>query len=839
MDTQSPHTPNTNTTIPILCNECKKDISKDIKQYNINDKPICNLCYNKFIECDIIGFNKSKTSNIKPIVTFNFNNNNIPIKPLIKKLKPYNGFDNIPQNNKTTDKFTNRVIKWDEDKDKDIQKPHSTDIQEPSSSWSANKIITPIVKNTDARTKKPRTKSKSKQKDNRPYDVDECSSDCSDCDNSELPNKLTPPNNNTILTPPNNTILQKPHVQPSTPPQPPLHESIEFINIDSTILNKICSMFTSKVLQRQIRKWFNTYTNILDNISIIDKIKFDKLCEMCIGNASPQDIKQFCITNDTTMINISSKCMKLSKIFVDKLTHYLIESYKLENKIKTEYAEHYEFFKIHFDKTYKITFDCLKKQSNKYIIPFNKYSNSLQKNPYDDDNADNDDNDDNDNDDNANNDDNDNDNDDNDDDDDKNLNNSIKKYKASIDNNDDNDNNDNNDKHTPTSTQPILSKITLLPKLPGFMLVSSIFKDKNTANVANASNASNASKTVKPVKKVVEVKQDTTSFEYEWLGDIKTIDDLIKIGTSYNILKRKRHNLNIQLLHALVEPLTELKNMIGMHDVKSIVFEQIIYYLQDLDTKNVDMLHSVIVGPPGVGKTQLTYILAKIYNRLGFLNTDKVISVKRDDLIGEYVGHTAKKTRKVLDSALGGVLLIDEIYALGTTSDKDFAHEAIDMINVYLSEHAHDLVCVIAGYKQPTYEKFFNQNQGLARRFTHHFEINGYTPSELTLILKQVIEKQTWYLDISISELELIIKQNIELFPHFGGDMTTLFACCKKTHAKRLLNIQSEHELNATKKHIILKDIQDGILIYKKIKANNATAGNTDNNLKYINTMYS
>ena len=805
MNNQTPHTPNTNTntTITILCNECKKDISKDIKQYNINDKSICELCYNKFIECDIIGFNKLGATNIKPIVKFNFNNNNnTTIKPLIKQLKPYNGFDNIPQTNKTINKFTNRIIKWDDDADKDIQKPQPTDI--PLSTWSANKIIIPIVKNTDARTKKPRTKSKSKQKDNRPYDVDVdvCSSDCSDCDNSEVPKKLIPPHN-TTLTPPNNTIL--------TPPQP---ETTEFINIDSTILNKICSMFTSKVLQRQIRKWFNTYNNILDNISIIDKIKFDKLCEMCSGNASPQEIKQFCITNNTTMIKLSSKCMKLSKLFVDKLTHYLIESYKLENKIKTEYAEHYEFFKIHFDKTYKITYECLKHQSNKYIIPFNKYSNSLQKNLYDDDDdydyCD-------DNDDDCNN-------------DAKNLNNSIKKYKASIDNNDNNDNNDDNDKHMSTSTQPILSKITLLPKLPGFTLVSSIFKDKQTANV---------SKTAKPVKQVIEVKQDTTSFEYEWLGDIKTIDDLIKIGTSYNILKRKRHNLNIQSLHALVEPLTELKNMIGMHDVKSIVFEQIIYYLQDLDTKNVDMLHSVIVGPPGVGKTQLTYILAKIYNRLGFLNTDKVISVKRDDLIGEYVGHTAKKTRKVLDSALGGVLLIDEIYALGTTSDKDFAHEAIDMINVYLSEHAHDLVCVIAGYKQPTYEKFFNQNQGLARRFTHHFEINGYTPTELTLILKQVIEKQTWYLDISISELELIIKQNIELFPHFGGDMTTLFACCKKTHAKRLLNIQSEQELNATKKHIILKDIQDGILIYKKIKANNATAGNTDTNLKYINAMYS
>ena len=86
MDTQTPHTPNTSTTITILCNECKKDISKDIKQYNINDKPICELCYNKFIECDIIGFNKLGATNIKPIVKFNFNNNNnTTIKTLIKK----------------------------------------------------------------------------------------------------------------------------------------------------------------------------------------------------------------------------------------------------------------------------------------------------------------------------------------------------------------------------------------------------------------------------------------------------------------------------------------------------------------------------------------------------------------------------------------------------------------------------------------------------------------------------------------------------------------------------------------------------------------------------------
>jgi SpoVK/Ycf46/Vps4 family AAA+-type ATPase len=230
------------------------------------------------------------------------------------------------------------------------------------------------------------------------------------------------------------------------------------------------------------------------------------------------------------------------------------------------------------------------------------------------------------------------------------------------------------------------------------------------------------------------------------------------------------------------------------------------------------MLHTVIVGPPGVGKTQLTHIIAKIYNRLGFLKTDKVICAKRDDLIGEYIGQTAPKTRKVLERALGGVLLLDEIYSLSPTSERDFAREAIDMINMYLSEHAHDLVCVVAGYKKPTYEKFFSQNEGLARRFTHHFEIKGYSPEELTLIFKKYLEEQKWQLGTSIEEITPVIKDNMEMFPNFGGDMTTLFACCKKTHSRRLLNIPTEEELIKTKKKIMLPDIIDAIKLFKDIK---------------------
>ena len=335
-----------------------------------------------------------------------------------------------------------------------------------------------------------------------------------------------------------------------------------------------------------------------------------------------------------------------------------------------------------------------------------------------------------------------------------------------------------------------------------------------------------------------DTEEDDTPLEYEWVGDnIKTIDDLIALGKSYDSRKRKRYNLNLKQLNKLVAPLEELKDLVGMADVKKIIFDQLIYYLQNLDDKNVDMLHTVITGPPGVGKTQLTHIIAKIYNRLGFLKTDKVICAKRDDLVGEYIGQTAPKTRRVLERALGGVLLLDEIYSLAPTSDRDFAREAIDMINMYLSEHAHDLVCVVAGYKKPTYEKFFSQNEGLARRFTHHFEIKGYTHDELAQIFKKYLEGQKWSLSSSLEEVGEIIKGHMEIFPNFGGDMATLFACCKKAHSRRLLCISTEAELDATKKKIQKTDIQEAVRIYKEIKEKHSSS-EAEDKTKYMH-MYS
>jgi len=274
-----------------------------------------------------------------------------------------------------------------------------------------------------------------------------------------------------------------------------------------------------------------------------------------------------------------------------------------------------------------------------------------------------------------------------------------------------------------------------------------------------------------------------------------------------------------------------------MKDVKKIIFDQLIYYLQQLDDKNTEMLHTVITGPPGVGKTQLTHIIAKIYNRMGFLKSDKVVLAKRDDLIGQYIGQTAPKTRKILENALGGVLLLDEVYSLTPTSERDFARESIDMINMYLSEHPHDLVCVIAGYKKPTYEQFFKQNEGLARRFTHHFEIKGYDSEELVLIFKKYLETQKWELEVSISDMVPIIEKNKDIFPNFGGDMTTLFGCCKKTHSRRLLSIPTEKELLDAKKKINIADITTGIELFKEIKEKHSSSEEEDKQ-KYIH-MYS
>lgn len=313
---------------------------------------------------------------------------------------------------------------------------------------------------------------------------------------------------------------------------------------------------------------------------------------------------------------------------------------------------------------------------------------------------------------------------------------------------------------------------------------------------------------------------DITNYKFEWIGDnISSIKDLIRIGNEYNPNKQIQTNIDLWRLNKCVPALQELDNMIGMQSVKYSIFYQVIFHLQKLDNHNKDMHHTVIKGPPGVGKTQLTHIIAKIYKALGFLKNDNVISVKRDDMIAGYVGQTAIKTKKKLESALGGVLLIDEAYAFGQGDGKDsFSKEAIDLLTSYLSEHGHEFICIIAGYKDALDKRFFSLNEGLHRRFNIHYEIEGYEPNECMEIFIKLIKDNNWNYNFKSDKVIKFFETNKDNFPNFGGDMLTLFSFCKKAHSKRLLKLKTLDELNNSRKNINYNDLKDGFKLFLEAK---------------------
>jgi len=348
--------------------------------------------------------------------------------------------------------------------------------------------------------------------------------------------------------------------------------------------------------------------------------------------------------------------------------------------------------------------------------------------------------------------------------------------------------------------------------------------------------------------------KDDNNEEFIELNNILNLDDLINLGENYDINDKRRYPIDMKKLKNIIEPLKELKNVIGMSNVKKNIFEQLIFILQELNDSN--MMHTVIEGPPGVGKTLLGKILAKIYYKLNFLkkleknkeeeeindianhllavlnpnaipkkekkeDTDefKFKVVRRSDLIGQYVGSTAIKTQKVIDEAIGGVLFIDEVYSLGSgnTSDKgdSFAKEAIDTLNQNLSEHGDKFICIIAGYPNEIDKCFFSQNEGLKRRFPFKYSIDKYDSKELSEIFAFKVKEIKWNLhnDLKLGDVEKFIEKNKKSFEHFGGDIETL-----------LLNIKIKHSVRIFGKHpnlrklITMEDIKLAFEEYLKIR---------------------
>jgi energy-coupling factor transporter ATP-binding protein EcfA2 len=299
---------------------------------------------------------------------------------------------------------------------------------------------------------------------------------------------------------------------------------------------------------------------------------------------------------------------------------------------------------------------------------------------------------------------------------------------------------------------------------------------------------------------------------------INNIDDLINLSDYYHCKMRKNYNdIELDKLFGIRENLIELKEMIGLQNIKEEIVNLIIYLLMIyIKGKNInDMLHFVITGSPGCGKTTFIEILAKILTKLHILKTGHIVKVKRSDLIGKYLGHTAVQTQKKIDEAKGGILLIDEAYSLGNPEQRDsFSKECLDTLNQALSENKHEFICIIAGYANALDSSFFSYNEGLRRRFPFRFDIKSYSSDELSLILnKKIIEYGYYEIKYDISELKKLIKDNAKYFINQGGDMESLFLNIKIIHNKRvfLLPVKEKNILiiddikNAIKKFILLK----------------------------------
>lgn len=292
------------------------------------------------------------------------------------------------------------------------------------------------------------------------------------------------------------------------------------------------------------------------------------------------------------------------------------------------------------------------------------------------------------------------------------------------------------------------------------------------------------------------------------LKSIKSIKDIINLDSKWHGIK---HNVTLQRLYRLIKPLKELDKMIGLNEVKKNVFKKIIYYVRN--PNNTEYLHTVISGPPGVGKTEVAKIYAKIFLHLGILKNESFIEAKRDDFVGKYLGQTAPKTRKLLESASGGVLFIDEAYSLGNEEKRDsYSKEAIDMINQYLSEKKNEFMMIIAGYDKELERCFFSYNPGLRRRFSSYFKIDKYNYEELMKIFCNKLLTTKYLNKIESNKLNDFFKVNYKEFKYYGGDIEKLISEIKYSQSFRTFNE------NLDSNYIIYEDLIDGLKNFKSNK---------------------
>ena len=232
-------------------------------------------------------------------------------------------------------------------------------------------------------------------------------------------------------------------------------------------------------------------------------------------------------------------------------------------------------------------------------------------------------------------------------------------------------------------------------------------------------------------------------------------------------LQEEYNKTNIQ---GIIDQLEE--DLVGLAPVKQRIREIAALLLVQRLRKNLGLginassvgLHMSFTGSPGTGKTEVATRMADILFKLGYIRKGHLIEVTRDDLVGQYIGHTAPKTKEVLKKAMGGVLFIDEAYYLyKPDNERDYGSEAIEILLQVMENQRDDLVVILAGYKDRM-DTFYESNPGLSSRIANHVDFPDYAPDELLTIGNTLLEEQQYRMtqeakDVFLEYINLRMKQ--------------------------------------------------------------------------------
>ncbi len=313
---------------------------------------------------------------------------------------------------------------------------------------------------------------------------------------------------------------------------------------------------------------------------------------------------------------------------------------------------------------------------------------------------------------------------------------------------------------------------------------------------------------------------------YNAIRDGELLEKSLKVITRSDVYDAIKDEYLLEEKRPLTQIMQDLDNLVGLDDVKQGIKDNAAFVKMTKLRKSNDevSLNSIFSGNPGTGKTTVASILGEIYKSIGVLSKGHVVVVKRHDIVGQFIGQTAINMKNFIDQARGGILFIDEAYALyKRDSEKDYGIEAIDTL-VAEMENIKDSTCVIlAGYPELMLQ-FLDSNPGLASRFPYHINFTDYDENALVQIFLQMVDAASYVLEESAIEAmnNFITILSKEKSKHFGNarECRNLFEKLKLIHASRIIynESESENDLNLIKYEDVNKLISSYIKVESRVE---------------------